>query len=164
MTTFSKMIKVVVLGTCATWMTASAGDDPTGSMPRDDAMTCQQIAAELAPYAQQMAGPAMALAQTEQQLVAHGQQRMAQYTPLAVGMSAAATATAADPTGLSSKAYGQVEAATQREIWNRSLAEDKPLADQANQQLNQVMAQAAPMQSNTRIMRLMQLAQERNCH
>ena len=52
----------------------------------------------------------------------------------------------------------------QKEAYNRALAEDKPLADQANRKANEAIAQTMPMQSNPRIRRLMQLAKQKNCH
>jgi hypothetical protein len=146
------------------WMSCAIADGAPGSMPGDDAMTCEQIAAELAPYAQQMAGAFTQLAQTDQQLLARNQERIAQNAPVVAGVSAAATATTADPTGISSKIYGQTEAAMQQEAWNRALAEDKPLMEQARQQTSQAVAQAAPMQSNARVQRLMELVQQKNCH
>jgi hypothetical protein len=157
---------ISVSGFCAAtfWMMTAIAASVPGSMAGDDAMTCQQIAAELAPYAQQMGGAFMQLGQTELQLLSRNQQRMTQYAPIVAGMSAAATATNADPTGMTSKAYGQAEAGMQQEAWNRALAEDKPLMDQARQQAAQAVTQAAPMQSNARIQRLMDLAQQKNCH
>lgn len=142
---------------------ATAGDVP-GTAPGDDAMTCQQIGAELAPYAQQMAAAFNPLAQTQKQLMARGQARVTEYTPAVAAMTAAAIAASADPTGISSKAVGQAEVAMQREVWNRTMAEDEPLADQTNRQASQAIAQAMPMQSDPRIQRLMQLAKQKNCH
>ena len=134
-----------------------------GTMPGDETMTCQQIAAELAPYAQQMAPDVNSLAQTEQQLLQRSQARSAEAAATAAAVSAGATVSSLDPTGLSSKAYGQAEVALQRQMWNRALAEDKPLMDQSRQQTNAVVAKAMPMQSNPRIQRLMQLAQQKHC-
>jgi hypothetical protein len=152
-------------GLCALtlWIVTAAADDAPGSMPGDEAMTCQQIGAELAPYMQRMAGVVMPLADTAQQVVARGQKRVTEAAPAVAAMSAAATATTADPTGISSKVYGQAEAAMQQQVWNQALAEDKPLMDQATRQANQVVAEASPMQSNARIQRLMQLAQQKHC-
>lgn len=136
---------------------------PPGAMPGDEAMTCQRIAAELAPYAQQMAHDVNSLAQTEQQILQRSQARSANAAATAAAVSAGAAASSLDPTGLSSKAYGQAEAALQQQMWNRALAEDKPLMDQVGKQTNTVVAKAMPMQSNPRIQRLMQLAQQKHC-
>jgi hypothetical protein len=158
-----KMISAFAICGAVIAVAPASADDVAGARPGDDAMTCQQIAAELAPYAQQMAAAFTPFVDTEKQVLARGQARVEEYTPAAAAMAGAATASTADPTGLSSKAVGQAEVAMQREAWNRSLAEDKPLADQANQQLNQAVAQATPLQSNARIQRLMELAQQKNC-
>jgi len=148
---------------CAAALPAQAGDVP-GAQPGDAAMTCAQIGAELAPYAQQMTPSVTALAQTGQELNARNEKRMAEAVPEAAALTAAATAATADPTGIASRAVGQAEMATQQRIWDKAIAEDKPLADKMNGQMNDVVAQAAPLQANPRIQRLMQLAQEKNCH
>ncbi len=148
----------------ASWMSPVMADGVPGAMPGDEAMTCAQIGAELAPYAQQMTPAATALGQTGQELIARGERRVAEATPALVALTAAATAAAADPTGLSTKPLIAAHEAMQRREWNRAIAEDKPLVDQMNAQTNAVVEQAAPLQSNPRIQRLMQLAQDKNCH
>ena len=149
---------VVLLSTA----TATAQSTPA-VLPSDATMTCEQIATELAPYAQQMGPMVGQLNETNQELVARGKARMAQETPYAIGMTAAATAASADPTGVSQKAVNAAMAAHQQEVWNRALAEDKPLADRQKAQTSALMAQARQMQSNARLQRLMQLAQEKGC-
>jgi hypothetical protein len=153
-------------GMCAAALSTfpAIADDIPGAKPGDDAMTCEQIGAELAPYAQQMAPSATALGQTGQELIARGERRVAEATPALVALTAAATAAAADPTGLSTKPLIAAHEAMQQREWNRSIAEDKPLVDQMNAQTNAVVEQAAPLQANPRIQRLMQLAQDKNCH
>jgi len=157
---------LVASGLCAAAqlqvMPSIAGEP--GAKPGDEAMTCQQIAAELAPYAQQMAPDINALADTEKQLLQRSKAREAEAAATAAVVSAGAAATSLDPTGLSGKAYGQAEMALQRNMWNRALAEDKPLMDQASRQTNAVVGKAMPMQSNARIQRLMQLVKQKNCH
>ena len=164
MTHFQKIL--VASGLCAAAqlqvMPSTAGEP--GDMPGDEAMTCPQIAAELAPYAQQMAPDFNALADTEQQLMQRSKAREAEAAASAAAASAGAMASSLDPTGLSGKAYGQSEMALQREMWNRALAEDRPLMDQANKQTNAAIGKAMPMQSNARIQRLMQLVKQKNCH
>ena len=124
-----------------------AADAPSGAMPGDETMTCEQIAAELAPYAKQMAAAFNPLLQTQKEVLARGRAREAEAVPEAAAVTAGALASSADRTGIASKLYGQAEAAMQREQWNRALAEDKPLFDQANRQANQAVAEAAPLQS-----------------
>jgi len=68
-----------------------------------------------------------------------------------------------DPTGLSSKLLGQAQAQSQKERWKRAEAEDKPLNDKYKAQTEQVVKQGQQMQSDARLQRLMQLAQEKNC-
>lgn len=163
--TLSKTM-VVATGICAAmfWRPPARADDVPGAMPGDDAMTCEQIGTELAPYAQQMTPAATALGQTGQELIARGERRVAEATPALVALTAAATAAAADPTGLSTKPLIAAQEAMQQREWNRAITEDKPLVDQMNAQTNAVVEQAAPLQANPRIQRLMQLAQDKNCH
>ncbi len=137
--------------------------DPPGATPRDSAMTCAQIAAELAPYMQQMMPAVGRMAASAQEIRERGERRVAQETPAAIGLTAAATATMADPTGLSGKALGQAELLHQQEVWQRSETEDAPLYGQFGAQTGQVMAQAQQLQSNPRLRRLMQLAAEKHC-
>ena len=152
-------------GLCAAvlWTLPALADDVPGAQPGDAAMTCAQIGAELAPYAQQMTPAMTGLAQSGQEVIARDQKRMAEAMPEAAALTAAATAATADPTGLAGRAVGQAEMATQQRIWDKAVAEDKPLADKMNGQMNTVVEQAAPLQANPRIQRLMQLAQEKNC-
>lgn len=164
MTRFQKILMASGLCVAAQLQVLPSIAGEPGAMPGDEAMTCQQIAAELAPYAQQMAPDVESLAQTEKQLLQRNQARTAEAATTAAAVSAGAMASSLDPTGLSSKAYGQAEAALQQKMWNRALADDKPLMDQASRQTNAVIGKAMPMQSNARIQRLMQLAQQKNCH
>ena len=153
-------------GLCAAalWSLPALADDVPGAQPGDAAMTCAQIGAELAPYAQQMTPAVTGLAQSGQEVIARDQKRMAEAMPEAAALTAAATASHADPTGIAGRAVGQAEMATQQRIWDKAVAEDKPLADKMNGQMNTVVEQAAPLQANPRIQHLMQLAQEKNCH
>jgi hypothetical protein len=157
---------VSAAGMCAAalFTIPAIADDVPGAKPGDAAMTCDQIGAELAPYAQQMTPTVTGLAQTGQELNARTQKRMAEAMPEAAALTAAATAATADPTGIASRAVGQAEMASQQAIWDKAIAEDKPLADKMNTQMNAIVDQSAPLQANPRIQRLMQLAQEKNCH
>jgi hypothetical protein len=146
------------------WSLPGFAADQPGAMPGDDAMTCQQIAAELAPYGNQMSGTVNPLVQTQSELVARNEKRMAEAMPVVAGFAAAGTAASLDPTGLASRALGQAEANYQQAQFHRALAEDKPLMDQANRQTNDMASQAMAMQANPRLQRLMQLAQQKDCH
>ncbi len=139
------------------------GDGAPGAAPGDATITCEQIAAELSPYVQQLAPIGIALGDTSKDVVDRGKQRIAEETPAVVAATIAATASHADPTGVASRAVGQAEAAHQREVWQRSLAEDKPLNDKYAAQAGQLVEQAQSMQSNARLQRLMQLVQEKHC-
>src|SRR5512135_1156997 len=88
-------------------MLQALADDVPGEQLGDAAMTCEQIGAELAPYAQQMTHAVAALAQTGQELNARNQKRLAEAMPEAAALTAAATAAAADPTGIAGRAVGQ---------------------------------------------------------
>ena len=77
--------------------------------------------------------------------------------------TAEARATAADPTGMASKIVGQQQAQRQKERWQRAEAEEKPLNDKYKAQVEQVAKQGQQLQSDARLQRLMQLAQEKNC-
>jgi len=164
MTNLGTKLSAAGLFAAMLWISPALADDTPGAMPGDDAMTCAQIGAELAPYAQQMTPAATALGQTGQELIARGERRVAEATPALVALTAAATAAAADPTGLSTKPLIAAHEAMQHREWNRAITEDKPLVDQMNAQTNAVVEQAAPLQANPRIQRLMQLAQDKNCH
>lgn len=154
---------VSVLAVCAVSAATAAEDAAGGARPGDDAMTCAQIAAELAPYMAQIHAPAEALNQTNTEIVARGKRRMAEEAPAAAALTAAATAATADPTGASSRAVGQAEVAHQQAAWQRAQAQDKSLADKQAAQTAALLAQAQQLQGNARLNRLMQLAQQKNC-
>jgi hypothetical protein len=164
-TTVDVATRTVIAAVCtaAAWSLQAVAEDIPGARPGDEAMTCAQIAAELAPYAQQMTGTMSPLAQTQQELMQRMNQRQAEATTAAAALTAGATASTADPTGLASKNFGQAEAAIQKQMWDRAAAEDKPLQDQYNQQVGAVAAQGQQLQQNARIQRLMQLVQQKNC-
>jgi hypothetical protein len=147
----------------AAWACAAAAADPPGARPGDDALTCAQIAGELAPYMQRIMPGAVAVGTTAQEVTARGQQHVAEETPAAIALTAAATASTADPTAASSRAVGQVEAIHQQEAWQRTLAEDKPLHDKYNGEVAALAAQGQQLQSDARLQRLMQLVGEKHC-
>ena len=135
-----------------------------GTKPGDAALTCEQIAAELAPYARQMIPNLQALGASQQQLYeqarAMSQQRQAEHAMLAP----MATAGALDPTGASKRAYAMAAAAqaAKEKAESEALA-SSPLAQQNRAQSEQLAAQGKEMQSDARLRRLMQLGQEKHC-
>ena len=135
-----------------------------GARPGDAAMSCEQVAAELAPYAQQILPSLQALGATQQQLYeqsrALNERRKAEHA-LEVPM---ATAAAVDPTGAAAKAYALAVAAqaAKEKAENDALA-NSPLAQQARQQGEQFAAQGKELQADARLQRLMQLGQEKHC-
>lgn len=145
------------------WALSIAAAQAPGAMPGDEAMTCAQIAAELGPYMQRMTPGVTDLAATGQEVIHRGNKRVAEERPAAVGLTAAALGSMADPTGLSGKAAGQAEAAHQAEVWQRAETEDKPLNDKYRAQAGAVAAQGQQLQSDARVQRLMKLAEEKHC-
>jgi hypothetical protein len=160
----SVIFAVSIAGGAALWSPTGIGAGSPGSRPGDAAMTCAQIAQELQPYMQQMSPSITALGQTAQEVKTRGEARNKEAAPEAAAESAAAQATMLDPTGLASKLLGQAQVQRQKERWQRAEAEDKPLNDKYKAQAEQVAKQGQQMQSDARLQRLMQLAQERNCH
>jgi hypothetical protein len=148
----------------ALWSPAGIAAGAAGSRPGDASMTCAQIAQELQPYMQQMSPSITAMGQTAQEVKTRGEARVKKATPEAAAETAAAQATMADPTGMASKILGQQQVQRQKERWKRAEAEDKPLNDKYQAQTEQVAKEGMRMQSDARLQRLMQLAQEKNCH
>lgn len=157
-------LAVSIAGATALWSSAGIGADSSGNRAGDASMTCAQIAQELQPYMQRMSPSITALGQTAQEVQTKGETRVSKAMPEWEAESAAARAAAMDPTGLSSKLLGQAQVRRQEERWKRAQAEDKPLNDQYKAQTEQVAKQGMQMQSDARLQRLLQLAQEKNCH
>lgn len=160
---FSSSLAASIASTIVLWSPAGSGAGASGSRPGDATMTCAQIAAELQPYMQQMSPSMTALGQTAQEVKTRGEERHKQAATESAVETAEARATMLDPTGLASKALGQRQAQSQKERWKRAEAEDKPLNDKYKVQTEQVVKQGQQMQSDARLQRLMQLAQEKNC-
>jgi len=135
-----------------------------GAAPSDDAMSCEQIAAELSRYAQRLNPNVHALAQSEQQLYQQereiGQKRKVENQ--AIGLLWAGTSL--DPTGISKRAAQAATVAQQakerRE--NESFA-NSPQFRQANVQGEQLAAQGAQMQGDAQLQHLLQLGQQKGC-
>lgn len=136
----------------------------SGAKPPDEAMTCEQIAAEMAPYAQQIAPGAQSLVTTQQQLteqgIALGEKQRAESTAI----SSLATAGALDPTGASKRAYQAAVMALQQKhnAENQAFA-NSPQAKQAEAQRQQLVAQGQQLQADGRLQQLMRLGQQKGC-
>ena len=133
-------------------------------MPGDDALTCEQIATEIAPYARQMIPNLQALGASQQQLYAQARQQLEVRRAENEALTPLATAGALDSTGASKQAYQMALMAqmAKEKSENEAMA-NSPLAKQNKAQTEQVAAQAQQMQSNARLQRLMQLAQQKKC-
>jgi hypothetical protein len=141
----------------------NAGDD-AAAKSGDDPMTCEQIGTELAPYVQQIRPTVSALNDTNQELKRRGEKRLAEEAPIAAAMSAASIGAGRDPTGMAQRSVNKAIEAHQQEVWQRAMTEDKPLAERQLAQGNALADQAQRLQSNARIQRLLQLAQDKHCH
>ena len=145
-------------------LTASHVQAQEGTKPGDAAMTCEQIAAELAPYARQLMPNLQALGASQEQLY---EQSRALYEKRKMEHAldpALATAGAVDPTGAAKMAYAMAAAAqAAREKAENDALANSPLAQQNRAQGEQLAAQAKDLQSNARLQRLMQLVREKHC-
>jgi hypothetical protein len=160
----SSVFAASLIAVGASWSHVARSASSPGSRPGDASLTCTQIAQELQPYMQRMSPSVTALGQTAQEAKTRGEERNRQAAAEAAEETAAARATMLDPTGLASKILGQEQVRRQKERWKQSEAENKPLEEKMKAQTGQVVAQAQPLQSDARLHRLMELAQEKNCH
>ncbi|HEY5307029.1 MAG TPA: hypothetical protein VIK97_00840 [Casimicrobiaceae bacterium] len=164
MATIGKILIAGCAVSAALWITSVGATDAPGAMPGDDAMTCEAIGTELAPYAQQMMPNIQAMGNSQLQLYGQARQKYDERKLEHEAMAPLASAGALDPTGASKRAYAMAEMAQSA----KERSEDKafansPLAQQNRGQSEQVAAQAQQMQSNARLQRLMQLAQQKHC-
>jgi hypothetical protein len=133
-------------------------------MPGDEAMTCEQIATELTPYARQMMPNLQALAATDQQLYQQARQNGEKRRAEEAALTPLATAGALDPTGASKRAYELALLAQQAKQRGENEAfRNSPLAKENRAQSEQLAAQGQQMQANARLQRLMQLGQQKHC-
>ena len=160
----NSVFAVLLVAVSASWSPFARSAGSPGSKPGDASLTCAQIAQELQPYMQQMAPSMTAFGQTAQEAKTRGEQLNQQAAKEAAEETAAARAASLDPTGIASRIVGQEQVRRQKERWKRSEAENKPLEEKIKAQTGQVLAQAQPLQSDARLHRLMELAQEKNCH
>ena len=161
---FSAILSASIAGAAAPWSLSAMAAGASGSRSGDANMTCAQIAQELQPYMKEMSPSMMALGQTTQEVKARGEARNKDAAAESAAETTAARATMLDPTGLASKILGQEQVQRQKERWKRAEAEDKPLNEKYKAQTEQVVKEGQQMQSDARLQRLMQLAQEKNCH
>ncbi len=164
MWTISRASAVACAVSAAFWIAPAGATDASAVRPGDEAMSCEQIATELAPYVQQMAPNIQALGATQQQLYAQGRQQMQQRKIEHEALTPLATAGALDTTGASKQAYQLALMAqmAKEKAENEALA-NSPLAKQNRAQSEQLAAQGQQMQSNARLQRLMQLGQQKHC-
>ena len=146
-----------------TGFAGSATADDSGARPGDDAMTCEQIAVEMQPYAESMRGSLTALGATNEQLMQLGQKQMARDAPRVNATTQAAGAACGFVGGPACMAATQADEANRKAIKEQEAAESKPLADQQLAQSKTVVAQGTQLQSNARLNRLMQLGHAKGC-
>ena len=148
----------------ALWVGPAMAEDAGAIRPGDEAMTCEQIAMELSPYVRQMAPNIQALATTQQQLYAQGREKYEERKLENEALTPLATAGALDKTGASKRAYQMALMAqkAKEQSENEALA-NSPLAKESRSQSEQLAAQGLQLQSNVRLQRLLQLAQQKHC-
>jgi hypothetical protein len=134
-----------------------------GARPGDEQMSCEQIGAEMQPYATSIAPMAQSLGGDAQQLRDYSDKRRAEamaQAPVNIGLGLAASLL---PGG---GAIAQAQMLAQQAQAERDAAATKPMADKFNADAGAFVAQTAPMQQDPRLQRLMQLSQDkcRNTH
>lgn len=157
------LVAALALG-AALWTAPTSAAAAPAVRPDDEAMTCEQIATELQPYAQQMVPNVQALGASNAQLYAQGRQMADRRRAEEAMLLPLAQAGALDPTGASKRAYQAAQVAQNaKERAENEAFLNSPLARQNKAQSEQLAAQAQEMSSNERLQRLMQLAQENHC-
>lgn len=161
----NKLIPVYALAAAATLMfyPQSASADESGARPGDDAMGCEQIAIEMQPYAESMRGSLTALGDTDMQLKQLGEKQLARDAPRVSATTQVAGAACGFVGGPVCGAATQADQANRNAIHAQEVAEAKPLADQQLAQSKTVAAQGQQLQSNARVLRLMQLGHAKGC-
>ena len=161
----SKLIPVCVLAGAAALMfyPRPAAAEDAGARPGDDAMSCEQIAVELQPYAESMRGSLTSLNDTNMQLKQLGEKQMARDAPRVGATTQAAGAACGFAGGPVCMAATQADQANRNAIHAQEVAEAKPLTDQQLAQSKTVAAQGQQLRSNARLTRLMQLGNAKGC-
>jgi hypothetical protein len=130
----------------------------------DDAMTCEQIAGELAPYAQQMMPSLQAMGASQQQVYAQGRVIGERQRAEETAINSMATASVLDKTGISNKIYAAaVIAQHAKEKAENEAFKNSPTYQQNKANTEQFMAQGEALQSDGHVQHLMQLAQAKHC-
>jgi hypothetical protein len=140
-----------------------AAAEDSGARPGDESMSCAQLATEMQPYVASMRGNVGALNDTNAQLLQLAQMQRARDAPSVNATTQAAGAACGFVGGPACMAATQADQANRKAIQEREKAEAKPLADKQLAQSNTLAAQGQAMQSNARLMRLMQLGQAKGC-
>jgi DNA polymerase III alpha subunit len=164
MSTRTRILVAACAFNAALWIAPVVAAPASDVRPGDDAMTCEQIATELAPYAQQIVPNIQALGATQQQMVAQAHQQLAQRQMESAALTPLATAGALDPTGAAKQAYTlALMAQMAKEKSENEAFANSPLAKQNRAQSEQLAAQGKELYSNARLQRLMQLGKEKRC-
>jgi len=142
----------------------TSGSAAGGAKPADDAMTCEQIATEMAPYAQRMAPSVQAAARSQQQLneqaMALGEKQHLENSALG-GLWSAANF---DPTGAGKRAAQAATFGMQAKHKAESDAlRDSPQYGQTQSNAEQMVAQGQQLQGDARLQQLIRLGQEKHC-
>jgi hypothetical protein len=135
-----------------------------GALPGDEALTCEQIGAAFAPYAQTMTPEAQALGQTAGEIQANGAKQMSQMKSqmmvgAGVGMITGVASSFIPGMGFLAQAQQMAMAAQMQKQADAA----KPMQDQMMAQSAALMATMGPMMREPRFQRLMQLAQAKKC-
>jgi len=159
----SVLVCVLAASGALTGFSGSAVADDSGARPGDDAMTCEQIAVEMQPYAESMRGSITALGATNEQLMQLTHKQMARDAPRVNATTQAAGAACGFVGGPACMAATKADEANRKQIKEQETAEAKPLADQELAQSSALAAQGTQLQSNARLNRLMQLGHAKGC-
>ncbi|HJV60696.1 MAG TPA: hypothetical protein VJ743_07100 [Albitalea sp.] len=135
-----------------------------GAAPSDDALSCEQIAAELSGHAQRLKPSVQALAQSQQELYKQeremGEKRRADNQVLGAAWAGASL----DPTGIAKRAAQAATVAQHaKERRENERFAHSPQFRQATAQGDQLAEQGAQMQADARLQHLLQLGQSKGC-
>lgn len=148
---------------CTMFAGGCVAAEDTGVRPGDEAMGCAQIATEMQPYAESMRGNISALNDTNTQLLALGEKQRARDAPRVAATTQAAGAACGFVGGPACMAATQADQANRNAVHAQEAAESQPLREQNLAQSKTLVAQGQQMQSNARLMQLMQLGHAKGC-
>jgi len=152
-----------IVSACLLIAGSAAARDDSGARPGDEGMSCAQIATEMQPYVASMRGNIAAVNDTNAQLMQLAQMQRARDAPSVNATTQAAGAACGFVGGPACMAATQADQANRNAIKEREAAESKPLRDQNLAQSKTLVAQGQQMQSNARLMQLMQLGHAKGC-